>query len=93
MLVAETGLSDSALHLLIGLAIFFAVYALSRSWWKALAVLTLIQAANEINDYTVKGDQGLEPFLIDTAFDTLWTLVLPLGFTVLASMMRSRTKK
>ena len=93
MLVIETGLSDPALHVLIGLGLFLAAYVLSRSPWRALFLVGLIQAGNEINDYTVKGHRDFTAYLIDTAFDTAWTLALPLGLTVVVAIVQYRRRK
>jgi hypothetical protein len=78
---------------LIGLALFLAAYALSRSSWRALVLAGLIQAGNEVNDYTVKGSRDFTAYLIDTAYDTAWTLALPLGLTVIALVIHHRRKK
>lgn len=86
---AATGIPDAALHVLLGLLVYFLCVLIFRaplrSWWPLLAVLAL-QSINEISDAI--GDlprrNGIE--VRGTILDTAMTLLLPTLIVVMARL-------
>lgn len=91
-----TGIPDVALHVLLGLLVYFLCVLIFRaplrSWWPWLAVLAL-QSANEISDAI--GDlprrNGIE--VRGTILDTAVTLLLPTIIVIAARLAFMRSQR
>lgn len=93
---AATGVPDAALHVLLGLGVYFLCVLIFRlplrSWWPLLIVLGL-QLINEVSDAI--GDlprrNGIE--VRGTILDTAMTLLLPTIIVLVAKLAFMRSQR
>jgi len=81
-----TGLNDSALHVVIGIAIYLSVVAVARRPWLSLAMVLVVQVLNEAWDLIENITRG---GLAGALIDTVLTVTAP---TFLALLMTKRRR-
>jgi hypothetical protein len=69
--------SDKALHVVVGVALYFLFLKLLKSPGRAVLAVLGVELANEINDAVVAYPYLTHAFWFDTSTDILATMVLP----------------
>jgi len=82
-----SGLNDSALHAVIGTAIFLALVLLTRRPWRALAIVAAIQILNEAVDLL---ENITRSGLSGAVKDTLLTLIVPAVLAIVLAWRRPK---
>jgi hypothetical protein len=94
-IVRLSGLPDPALHVILGLVIFFVAAAILRvpvSNWKPWLVVLGLQLVNEGADLLREVIEGGTVFLRGSLIDTAVTLLLP-TLIVLAGKLRRKVQR